>query len=120
MEQSTLTHRQSYWLKHYQACLNSGEKFEPYCRQHNLSPTGFATARKQLAMMGVINSKKPNPEKTTGNFVAVKATTATSPVPLPANAELILPNGIKIQIPRPLLDRVLSHLVNGDCYDSTR
>ena len=58
-DDSTLTERQQYWLKHIRACDASGQTTIDYAREHGIKVKSMYSARQALAEKGTVPPTGP-------------------------------------------------------------
>jgi hypothetical protein len=58
-EDTCLTERQQYWLKHLRACDTSGKTTIDYARENGINVKSMYSARKALAEKGTLPRPKP-------------------------------------------------------------
>jgi hypothetical protein len=85
---TSLTERQQYWLKHIRACNASGKTTIDYAREHGIRAKSMYSARKALAEKGTL----PRPQPTRFQQVQV---VADNPVG-DTQWHVQLPNGLAI------------------------
>jgi hypothetical protein len=56
---TSLTERQQYWLKHIRACDVSGQTTIDYAREHDIKAKSMYSARKALAEKGTLPPAQP-------------------------------------------------------------
>jgi hypothetical protein len=83
-----LTERQQYWLKHIRACDVSGQTTIDYAREHGIKVKSMYSARKALAEKGTV----PRPQPTRFQQVQV---VAGNPVG-DTQWHIQLPNGLAV------------------------
>lgn len=59
-EDSNLTERQKYWLKHIRACDASGQTTIDYAREHGIKVKSMYSARKALVEKATLPPSQPN------------------------------------------------------------
>ena len=81
-----LTERQRYWLKHLQACQQSGQTMADYAAAHGLTARALYAGKKILVKKGVLPATQP------ARFQRVQVLEA--PVSSPWRVQL--PNGVSV------------------------
>ena len=87
-DETSLTERQQYWLKHIRACEAAGKTTIDYARTHGINVKTLYSARKALAEKGTL----PLPPAT--RFQKVQ--TSTSQSSTDGSWRIQLPNGVVV------------------------
>lgn len=78
-----LTERDRYWLRHHEACEESGLTAKAYGRRHRLSVHALYQARKRLRAMGALGAASTRPsrakQQSTSGFTRVGGLAAPRP-----------------------------------------
>jgi hypothetical protein len=93
-EQSHLTERQQYWLKHIRACEAGNMTTIDYAREHDLKAKSMYSARKALAENGVLPAVPDSPFH--------KVQVASASVPVGSQWQVQLPNGTSVSFGGPI------------------
>ncbi len=103
-EQSHLTERQQYWLKHIRACEAANMTTIDYAREHGLKAKSMYSARKALAENGALPAVPNSP------FQKVQVASAT--VPAVSQWQVQLPNGTAVSFGGTIDAATLSLVLN--------
>ena len=93
-EQSHLTERQQYWLKHIRACEAANMTTIDYAREHGLKAKSMYSARKALAENGALPAVPERPFQ--------KVQMASAAVPPQSQWQVQLPNGTAVSWGGPI------------------
>lgn len=81
-----LTKRQRYWLRHIEACKQSGQTMADYAAEHGLTVRAMYAGKKILVKKGVL------PTTQVARFQRVKVMEA----PISSQWRIQLPNGVSV------------------------
>jgi len=81
-----LTERQRYWLKHIEACKQSGQTMADYAAEHGLTARAMYAGKKILVKKGVLPALRP------ARFQRVPVLEA----PVSSQWRVQLPNGVSV------------------------
>lgn len=99
-----LTTRQKHWLDHLTAAAASDGTLVEYAREHQLTPKHLYQWKARLIALGYL--ERAGAAKQTA-FVRV----ATPPSPTLAKANLVMPNGIRVELQGPLDRHLIRELI---------
>jgi len=100
MKNLELTKKQKFWLNHIEAQHQSSMSKKIYCEQNNINAH-------QLCYYQRLLKQKQDKPAASSSFVALKSIPALQPI------NLVLPTGIKIEIPSSqigFIKEILSHI----------
>lgn len=103
-----LTTRQKHWLDHLTAAAASKGTLVDYAKTHQLTAKHLYQSKKRLIALGYLD--RVGTVKQTA-FVRV----ATAPRPTLANANLVMPNGFRLELQGPLDRHLIRELIAAAC-----
>lgn len=99
-----LTARQQHWLHHLTSAAASKGTLVEYAREHQLTPKHLYQWKTRLIALGYLD--RTGAVKQTA-FVRV----APPPSPSLANANLVMPNGVRLELQGPLDRHLIRELI---------
>ena len=100
INETALTERQRYWLKHVRACDSAGQTSVEYARAHSFNVKSLYSARKALAEKGAL--PRPQPPQ------FQRAQLSSGPSHTDSQWHIQLPNGVLIRFGGPVDAKTLS------------